>query len=217
MGWNWLKQVRLNWQNIFSLQRSDRQAPSSTVSQMFLSQVLERNNAVFAEGLATYTGPSVQIRIDPNFPPKFCQSRPVPYAHREAVEEELAHLEAEGIIERVTHSEWALPIVTVMKSDGSFRLCGDYKRTVNPALIVDHYPLPQINDMFAKLAGCKRFTKIDLSQAYLQLTLDEASRKYTTVNTIKGLFQFRRMPFGIASASAIFQQLSQCCRESRVC
>ena len=114
------------------------------------------------------------------------QARPVPYAQREAVEKERERLEMENIIESVSHSEWASPVVTVTKDDGSLRLCGDYKRSVNPA-----YPLPQVKDMFAGLAGCKRFTKIDLSQAYLQLTLDWESQSVTTINTIKGLFRFK--------------------------
>ena len=79
-----------------------------------------------------------------------------------------------------------LPVVTVTKEDGSLRLCGDYKRSVNRACHVDQYPLPQVNDMFARLAGCKSFTKIDLSHGYLQLTLDEESQGVTTINTMKG-------------------------------
>ena len=123
------------------------------------------------------------------------------------MEEELARLERQGIIEPVQHSEWASPVVTVLKADGSIRLCGDYKRTLNPYCVVDQYPMPRIEDVtFAQLAGCKKFTKIDLSQAYLQLTLNEESRKFTTVNTSRGFYQFRRMPFGVASASDIFQR-----------
>ena len=72
--------------------------------------------------------------------------------------------------------------------------------------VVDQYPLPHLEDVFTQFAGCQRFSKIDLSQAYLQLILTEEGRKYTTINTIRGLFQFRRMPFGVASASAIFQR-----------
>ena len=66
--------------------------------------------------------------------------------------------------------------------------------------------MPRMEDTFAQLAGCKEFTKIDLSQAYLQLTLNEESRKFTTVNTFRTLYQFRRMPFDVALASTIFQR-----------
>ena len=60
--------------------------------------------------------------------------------------------------------------------------------------------------MYTKLAGGKLFTKLDLSSAYLHLPLDLESRRYTTINTHKGLFQYNRLPFGVASAPAIFQR-----------
>ena len=87
---------------------------------------------------------------------------------------------------KVTHSDWAAPIVAVPKQDGKLRICGDYKVTVNAALDIDQYPLPKPDDLFASLAGGKKFTKLDLAQAYQQLVLDENSRKYTTINTHQG-------------------------------
>ena len=61
------------------------------------------------------------------------------------------------------------PIVPVPKKDGKFRICGDYKGTVNPALDVDQYPLLKPEDIFVTLAGGTAFSKIDLLQAYQQL------------------------------------------------
>ena len=102
------------------------------------------------------------------------------------------------------HSEWAAPIVPIMKRDGSIRLCSDYKVTVNRVLTPDNYPLPQIEDIFAELQVEKLFSKLDLSQAYQQLPLDPDSKKFTTINTHKSLFQFERLPFGISTATSIF-------------
>ena len=67
---------------------------------------------------------------------------------------------------------------------GGIRICGDYKLTVNGVAKLDTYPLPRIEDLFSSLSGGKYFSKLDLAQAYLQLPLDEASRKYVTERTI---------------------------------
>ena len=55
------------------------------------------------------------------------------------------------------------------------------------------------------MSGGKKFSKIDLAQAYNQVTLDEQSRELTTINTHKGLFQWSQLPYGIAANPAIFQ------------
>ena len=74
---------------------------------------------------------------------------PVPFALRGKVEEALDRLESDGVLEHVNHSEWAAPVVTVPKRDGSVRLCGDYKVTVNPVLEVDHaVPAPTTRGYF---------------------------------------------------------------------
>ena len=77
--------------------------------------------------------------------------------------------------------------------------------TVNRAAKVDKYPLPRIEDLFAALAGGTSFTKLDLAHAYQQIPLDADSRKFVTINTLKGLFQYTRLPFGVSSAPAQFQ------------
>ncbi|GBN26034.1 hypothetical protein AVEN_86874-1 [Araneus ventricosus] len=58
--------------------------------------------------------------------------RTVPLALKGGVENEIDRLEKEGIIEKVEHSEWATPVVPVVKPDGSIRLCADYSVTLNP-------------------------------------------------------------------------------------
>ena len=96
----------------------------------------------------------------------FCKPRPVPFALRDAASQELDRLESAGIIEKVPYADWAAPIVLVPKSDGSLRLCGDYKLTVNRSLEVEQYPLPKTSDLLSSLMGGEKFTKLDLAQAY---------------------------------------------------
>ena len=147
-----------------------------------------------------------KLRVRSGTNPVFHRPRPVPFAVKDAIERELDRLEKAGIVEKVTHSDWAAPVVVVPKGDGQIRLCGDYKVTVNKSLEVDQHPLPRPEDLFAALAGGVKFSKIDLTQAYQQMVLDEDSRMYVTINTHQGLFRYTRLPFGIASAPAIFQR-----------
>ena len=88
----------------------------------------------------------------------------------------------------------------------NIRICGDYKVTINQASRMDYYPLPRVDDLFAALSGGTIFSKLDLSHAYQQILLDDDSKKFTTINTHKGLFQYQRLPFGISTAPALFQR-----------
>ena len=199
-GRDWLSVVRLEWNRIMRMEVKQ-------LENIKLQEVLQRFESVFDPELGTYTGEPVDFCIDHSKEPKFCAARPVPYALREEVEVELDRMEREGIVEKVTQSRWASPIVTVRKSDGGIRICGDYKRTLNMACQADQYPLPRVEDMFAELAGYKRFTKVDLSRAYLLLTLSDEAKQYTTINTHRGLYRFTRMPFGVNTAPAVFQRV----------
>jgi hypothetical protein len=67
--------------------------------------------------------------------------------------------------------------------------------------------MPRVEDLYAKLSGGQKFTKLDLKHAYLQIELEEDSKKYVTINTPKGLFRYNRLPFGVSSAPAIFQRI----------
>ena len=197
LGRDWLLKLRLDWSSINKLQGE----PTSEVQV-----ILDRHTEVFKDELGLLKTMSAKIQVDPQAQPRFCKPRPVPYALRDKVNEEIERLEKAGIIEPVQHAEWAAPIVPVVKQDGTIRICGDYKMTVNQAAKQDIYPLPRVDDLLASLAGGKHFTKLDLAHAYLQVPLDEESRQFVTVNTEKGLYQYTRLPFGVSSAPSIFQR-----------
>ena len=97
-------------------------------------------------------------------------------------------------------------MVLVPKKDGSLRVCGDYKMTENQRANVDQYPLPNTEDLFATLTGGQVFSKIDLSHTYQQVELYEDSQKELTINTHKGLYRYKRLPFGVSSAPAILSK-----------
>ena len=188
LGRDWLSSLNLNWH------------------QVYYHSTLDQNSEVFDNTLGTLKGCKAKIYVDSNVPPKYCRARSVPYSMQTLVEQQLDKLEKDGVIEPVQHSEWAAPIAPVLKSDKSVRICGDFKQTVNQASRLDKYPIPRIEDLFAKLTGGQRFTKLDMSQAYQQLELDEDSKQYVVINTHRGLFRYNRLPYGISSAPGIFQR-----------
>lgn len=99
------------------------------------------------------------------------------------MEAELDCLEETGVLKKVSVSEWATPIVPVLKKDGTVRICGDFKFTVNP----EQYHLLLIEELFAGLAGGQKFSKKDLCQAYLEMQVNPVSQKLLTIMTHKGL------------------------------
>lgn len=166
----------------------------------------QQNADLFTEGTGLIKGPPVRLHIKTGSSPKFFKARKIPFALRDKVAKELDRLVSAGIISPVSHSEWATPIVPVLKKDGTVRICGDFKVTLNPVCDVEQYPLPVIGDIFANLCGGTKFSILDLRDAYNQVELDEDSRKLAVINTQKGLFCYNRLPFGIASAPAMFQR-----------
>ncbi|XP_054272755.1 uncharacterized protein K02A2.6-like [Macrosteles quadrilineatus] len=160
--------------------------------------------SVFRGGPGEIKDVEARIVLKENSIPKFCKYRPVPYALRTSVEQEIDRMISEGIAYPVTSSQWATPIVVIQKKQG-VRLCGDFKVTLNQVIQSEHYPLPQPEDIFASLAGCKCFSVLDLEAAYLQLAVAEESQELLTLATHKGLVRLRRLPYGLSSAPALFQ------------
>ena len=85
----------------------------------------------------------MKLYVDKSAVPRFHNARPVPYTIKEKIEDELQRLQDDGIIEPVTFFKWAAPIVPVRKGTGVI-ICGDYKVTVNEAIVEDKYPLPKV-------------------------------------------------------------------------
>lgn len=171
-----------------------------------LCTLIDRYKELFSGGLGRFNGGKATLRVREGATPVFCRARPLPYALRDRVEAELDEMLRCGVIEPVDTSEWATPLVPVRKADGGLRICADYKVTLNPALLIDRYPLPKIDDLLVRLNGARVFSKIDLTQAYNQVELDD-SKEYTVINTHKGLFRYNRLVYGLSSSPGIFQRI----------
>lgn len=179
---------------------------SNTTSQLDFKN---RFKKIFSDNLGKCLTHKLSLILKDDTKTVFCKPRPVPFSMRDKIEIELNRLIANDIVQQVESSEWATPIVPVIKTNGDVRICGDYKVTVNPNLIINRYPIPRVTDLLSRLQTGKIFSKIDLTHAYQQVELDEKSKPLTTITTHKGLFQYNRLSFGIASAPGLFQGLME--------
>ena len=201
-GRDWLQKIQLNWKNIKCLHN----VSSGIQSSENLDNILKCYPSVFQDGIGSVNGIKATLHLKPDATSKFMKPRPVAYSLKPKIEAERDKLELQGIVYRVDTSEWATPIVAIPKKDGSVRICGDFKVTLNPVLDGNQYLLPKTEDVFANLAGGEKFTKLDLRQVYLQLHLSDESKSLLTINTHKGLYRYNRMTYGISPAPSIWQR-----------
>ena len=122
LGRNWLRVIKLDWSQIHMVQ-----------GVCSLQHLLSKHECIFKEELGTMKGVVAKFVIDPAIEqqPQFYKPRSLPFIMKEKIELELERLKSCGIISPVQFSDWAAPIVPVVKRDGTVRICGDYKLTIN--------------------------------------------------------------------------------------
>ena len=182
-------------------------AEKSTQMEDFMHELKTEFPRVFAEGLGRCIKTEAKFEVKRDATPVFKPKRTVPFSSMDAIEKELERLQQLEVIEKVDHTDWASPTVYVKKKNDKIRVCADFSTGLNECLKDHNYPLPSAEDLFSKLNGGKVFSKIDLSDAYLQIMVNEECSKYLCINTHKGIFKLKRLPFGLKVAPAIFQQI----------
>ncbi len=121
------------------------------------------------------------------------------------LKKQLDDLLSKGLIQP-SSSAWRSPVLFVDKSDGSSRLCTDYRK-LNDVTIKNKYPLPKIEDLFDQLTGARVFSKIDLRTGYHQLKIRATDIPKTAFTTRYGLYEYTVMSFGLTNAPAYFMNL----------
>lgn len=205
LGRGWLEKLLPKWKESWNVQ--DHQVKVVSEEQKLNSYKVKFPNVFDKESNSKIRGFEAEIVMKPGVTPVFCKPYDIPYALVDKVKGELDRLVKVGTLVPVTASEWASPLVVVPKKNGALRLCVDFKMTLNRHIQTEHYPLPKAEDIFATLAGCTKFTVLDLANAYQQLAVPESAYQYLTVNSRWGLYRFTRLTYGISSAPALFQSI----------
>ena len=152
LGRDMLRVIKIDWSDyicksrIYNVNNTD-----------FLDGILEKYSEVFDSELGEMKDVLVKIHVPSETKPIFHKARPVPYAIKEKIENELERLIKEGISEPLEYSEWAESFVSIRKSDGCRLICGDYNVTVNKVTQCDRYCVPRTEDILATLNVRERF------------------------------------------------------------
>ena len=171
---------------------------------------LETNRVTDDEGkfspFSKISGTKVRISMDPTITPVFQPLRRIPIPLEGAVNDKLDELLRRDIIEpKCGPATWVSPLVVANKTNGTIRLCVDLRR-VNQAVIRERHPMPVIDDVLAKIGKGKVWSVLDIKDAFFLLELEEESRDIVTFITHRGLYRFKRLPFGLVTAPEIFQR-----------
>jgi len=176
-------------------------------TQQDLAALLRKNAKAFATSKLDFgycadlqhdidTGNALPIKQSPRRPP---------LSARQAEDDILQEMLDTGVIQP-SNSHWSSPVCMVRKKDDSVRFCIDYRR-VNAVTIKDAFPVPDVKDALDSLRGAKYFATIDLLSGYWQLGMSDRARERSAFCTRRGLFEFTRMPFGLANAPSSFCRL----------
>ena len=145
------------------------------------------------------------IKVDPTVPPVQHARRKVPIESKAAIEEAIDYMVKQDILEpQIEPTPWVSSVTYPVKPTGEVRPCLD-ARDLNKAIIRENHKPQTVEKIAHQLAGAVVFTKADALKAFLQVHLTEESSKLLVINTHKGRYRFKRMPFGAKMSQDIFQ------------
>jgi transcriptional regulator with XRE-family HTH domain len=178
----------------------------TTEQKLRLLQLLQKYDKVFSKGGMDMGECNIEkVHIDTgDAKPISCNPHRLAYNLRPVLRGELDELQGADIIES-SNSPWAAPCLYVPKKDGTWRLCVDFRK-LNAVIKPMVYPLPRIEDIFDTLEGSIFFSAIDLAKGFWQIALDDESKAKAAFTTIYGQFQYRRLPFGLATSPGAFRK-----------
>ena len=174
--------------------------------QLELLKLLNKFEDLFDGTLGSWKSDPIDLELqDPNCKPYHAKPYPVPHSQEQKLRDEVSRLEQFGVLRKINRSEWASPMFTIPKPDGSLRSLADL-RELNKRIKRKPYPLPKISDLLQKLEGFTWATSLDLNMGYYHLTLTPDASKLCTVVLPWGKYEYLRLPMGLCNSPDIFQE-----------
>ena len=159
---------------------------------------------ILSGGLGRCNKMKAKFNLKENVGPVFKKKSNVPFASLKQINDKLDWLEKMGVLSKVDYSDWASPTVHIKKKSKERCICADFSTGLNNAHKNYHYPLPRPEEVFAQLSGVWIFSKIDLSNVYLQIKVDDKCSKLLTINTHRDMYKFNLLAFGIKVTPSYF-------------
>ena len=173
-----------------------------------LPDIKRKYGSVFDGKLGKYPS-QYRIKLSDDATPVIIPTKRIPQSVESPLKEKLDKMTDNDVIEAVTHpTQWVNGLVATHKKSGDIRVCLD-PRPLNKYILREHHPIPTFKEVSARLRNPKYFTIIDQSDSFWQIELTEDCRDLTTFSTPWGRYRFKRMPFGISSASEVQQKKSE--------
>ena len=172
-----------------------------------LAEVLNEYDDLFMKHTADIGNRAIakhRIELEPQAIPHREGARRMSPDNAAKANQEVRNLLDLGLIQP-SYSPWASGIVMVKKKTGELRFCCDF-RPLNDVTVKDAFPLPRIDESLSRIGNAKIFTSIDLAWVFWQIPLKKRDGRKTAFACELGLFEWRRMPFGLCNASATFQR-----------
>ncbi|XP_028164865.1 uncharacterized protein K02A2.6-like [Ostrinia furnacalis] len=204
VGREWIRKLKIQFE-VNSINKEGNDITEKEFGER-LQMLLHEYAELFSEDIGEINDYEATFKLKEGTSPIFLKPRPVPLALKDQVEAEIDRLEKAKILEKVNYSKWGTPVVPVMKQNGKVRLCADYRATLNKSLESDNYPIPRIEEIFAKLSGGKYFCTLDINQAYLHMKTNEETAEMQAISTSKGTYKVKRLMFGVKIAPNIWQR-----------
>ncbi len=181
-------------------------AELTTEEQQQLLQLLEKFAPVFDGTLGSWNTDPVDLELkDPDCKPYHAKPYPVPYSQEQKLRDEVERLVKYGVLRKINRSEWAFPMFTILKPDGTLRSLADL-RELNLRIRRKPFPLPKITDLLQKLQGFMWATSLDLNMGYYHILLTPNASRLCTVVLPWGKYEYLRLPMGLCNSPDIFQE-----------